>query len=1466
MTDPIEHMDGSDSVTLRLARPPAKGTYEVTAKGSVKDSEGNRLVADTSRSFDWSPARPSLLYAILSPAGTEVTLQFTQRLDTRTVTTDNIRLGAGLAFSPGRPIIHQDGSSLVRVALAGPPPADGLYSITALPGIADTSGHTVEKEETIQLSWNPEPPVLERVTVSDDRIVTLEFSEPVDRTFSSHNILRNFGIDFYNAGSRTSRPGSATNITPDVITDTMRYRIPRLVEGMSYEVLVRNVKDSDSNRIGGPQRRSFTYDPSVVTFEHVTVSPDGRTLTLKFSDGLSALSVNRNTISLGQGLVMADENPISIERGSDTVTVALARPPPDGTHTVTAKRGILGATKNTPSYEQTREFWWNPESPRVESIVMAPNGLSVLITFSEEINHRFLLRSLIYTTGIPLDRTNPISQMEDTSTYYVNLRAPPTSGVHFVLVTDVRDTTGKGPATYYGRTFAWDAAPPLLVAAEMAADGLSVRLEFSEELDTGSVTAETISLGAGLSAAQSGHIEHVDVSRFVTVRLSSPPAAGEHTVTARAAIRDTTGIAMGTDKQAAFTYAPGAPAFESASISPDGTTVTLGFSEGLDTSTVSTESLQISSGDTALLVTQDTHGSEGILVDTTAPRLLDAFFTSARAIRLELSEPLDHDTVAAAAFALETGESTVPAIPSYVPGEAAVTLSLESDASSVTHKVSVKRALTDRAGNPAAESSLTITPQELTGAAPSFTAKRANGVMIIIEFSEKVRVKPGEELDWRDWLFASTVRPTNHYVDLDNRRLMLQFDMARPRIGFGEISYRPLSGSPALEDLAGYDLPVGSSASTATPRGDFPFFFAESTAEGVVNVRFDRTVSETPSAFRIGGTTAASEWTVNGAPATGVRAGATGEAASNIELTSAAGFYLTHSTPGAPETLQVKYTRPASGGNTLSNAAGALETMQVTSVNRIQNSFTGGAFADARTLELTSTRPADRRVADHLTVAATGDAPPVTLASGSRSTTNPLVETLRLGADARDGCTYRVSLTGALSSAMGIWTPDGGGQGEVTYTDAHAPVILSASTDGVTTTVLFNEPVSLGPSPTLAQHRGHWTVTDAGATREISAVTVSATDPSAVEIAHAALSGTAATPTVAYDGAADDDARVRDTRASPCTAADETPKNGQAGALEVTAADGAAPAGAVSASVSDGGVAKTGPNALWAGIGDTVTVSLAMAEDARGGAAPRLTASGENAAMAMGASAREWSGSRTVEAGAAEGDYAFTVTALDGGANLGVFTQAGARARAMVDTTVPRIASAETAGAGVVRVTLTEGAWGLLRASDWTVDGERAAGVSVAAGAAPSPAVALAGEGSFTLHLPGSGSTGATPLVVYSPQPPGASQDPAPDPAPAPPPAGIALDVGSLDGATVRMGESREFPIAATAADAQPIVLLDGNPGFVTVLNTGPGTATVTVDAAHESAVAGDYAFTVIAATGSDPIRMAVTVALEPAA
>lgn len=91
----------------------------------------------------------------------------------------------------------------------------------------------------------------------------------------------------------------------------------------------------------------------------------------------------------------------------------------------------------------------------------------------------------------------------------------------------------------------------------------------------------------------------------------------------------------------------------------------------------------------------------------------------------------------------------------------------------------------------------------------------------------------------------------------------------------------------------------------------------------------------------------------------------------------------------------------------------------------------------------------------------------------------------------------------------------------------------------------------------------------------------------------------------------------------------------------------------------------------------------------------------------------------------------------------------------------------------------------------------------------------------------------------------------------------MALDVGGLDGAEIRLGESRSFDVSVTVADGgTAVVHLFGQPDFVAVENTDINRARITVNTAHGDASAGVYTFTMMASTGSDPATRQVTITI----
>jgi len=1468
----LVHSDGSDTVTLRLASVPLDGEYAVTARASVADSDGVTLGSDQTRVIEWSAARPEIGAATISPDGREITLVANKGIDAVAVSCVLTFEDERIAADP----LHVRGSSVVKLRLANAPAADTLLSLCT-GQIADAQGREL-RSHVLNLRWNPEAPALEHVTVSPDgRTLTVTFSEEV-RVFG--------GLA---GGTRPATDGLT-------LSATHTFRLAQALEPGSYR-LPAPVTYTDGSLNGGrrpafSEELAFTYNPTGPTFDHAKISPDGRTLTLTFSEGMDGDHVAQNRFTLGGGLALAGESPISHTDGSRTVSLRLASAPAsDGTYEVTAKETIRSSAGAALGSDQTRTFTWNPEAPALERVEVSDDGVALTLTFNEGLHRDTLSGGTIQvSTGLGL-RT--IGQAHGSDKVLLNLASAPPAGTHHVYVSrEVADVAGRQMAARQERAFSWDASPPAFESVEASADGRTLTLTFSEGLDTRTVTTCDVPRvgtscplygpGAPGSAARtattgnfalSGGLEflttdggdaarpilHTDGGAKVTIRLASaPPAAGTYTVTAKSGIRDTTNVAMGSDQARSFSWVPGVPALESASFSRDGRAVTLGFSEGLDAATVTGDSVSIDGGRAALLVTQRAAGGGGVTVDAGAPRLLDALFTSAGEARLEFSEPLDRTTVTPAAFGVSAaGGSPLAAAPSYTDGERAVTLSLTPAAAAGTaHEISVRAGLADRAGNPVAAATVSATPPPGARSAPTFTARAASDLAVVVTFSEDVRLIEGQELDWRDWILNGYLRPRGHFVDLENRKVFLDagVDIAKT------VEFSPYSGSsPKIESAAGHDLPVGTTATV--PGGLFPSFFADAVAEGRLEVSFGLELDPRVSRVATGavsGTTAASEWRVNGAAATGLSTSAAGAPVPSITVSNAKSFYLHHGVAGLDGTLQVEYVGPPeSSTNKLVNSdMNALEPTGATSVDRIPNTLVGAETLDSRTVRFTATRAVDPSYASRFTVQAD------TAVTSSIDGSDPKSVIMRQGFDMQDNCLYSI-VSHLLAPALRFGLEGAHNAHSFRYVDTHAPVIRSAITSGTSTDVTFSEPVSFGASPTLAQHRGHWSVESDGAAVEISSVAVSGDDASTVTIVHGALPRKDAAPTVKYDGTADDDARVRDTRASRCTDVDATPKNAQDGMLSTGAADGVAPgAAAVSASVTgDGGVPKTGPNAQWAGIGDTVTVSLAMDEDGREASPPRLIAAGSRVEMAKGATARLWSGGVGIGAGAAQGALGYTITAPDAAGNLGVFADAeGAEPIARVDTVLPGILRAETVDAETTRVVFSEGIWGAVRAADWMVESGRAAGVAAGRAGEFAGTVAVSGETEITLRharLPG---TAETPAVSYSP--PGTSgSQPAPPPDPAPPPAGISLDVGALDGATVRLGESREFEIAVAVADGGvAVVHLLEEPGFVTVKSTGANTARITVNAADESAAAGAHTFTVIAATGSSPATRQVTV------
>ncbi len=1465
----------SYTVSLALERVPTNGTYEVTARAAIADLNGVMIGSDQSRRFEWNAANPRVEEAFLSPNGKEITLLFSEGLDTETV-------HRGIS-NFGRPVerhVHVDGSNKVMIVQASALGSDGTYYVDTTNIITDTQGHRHAGSRS-QVEWDASTPTFEHATISSN-------GRTISVTMSERSTIQPASTGSITLDSRL--PGRAGLSPYPTVGTTHTITLASPPPPGTYEVTVHPTTKSGNKFLTSSQTRSFTYNPAGPTFEHVTESSDGQTLTLTFSAGLDGDTVTQDRFILGPGISLADTNPIMHVDGSPTVMLKLvAAPAYDGTYSVTAKSTIGGTSGGTLGSDQTRKFVWNPKAPTLDRIEVSSDARKVKLIFSEGI-----LAASVNTTTIEhsptmvVDRTTPIEHTDGSNTVTLNLAQALMEGAHFIKAQHhIADSAGRQMTVTQKLQFTWDAVPPALESVRASDNGTSLILTFSEGLDTETVTTDNFVLSAELpfvappfAVPSNNPISHVDGDAYVLIKLKNRPNPGPYTITAKSGIRDMTGVASSSDQSIMFTRNPAVPNLESASMSSDGRMLQLTFSTGIDTGTITKDNITLSSRNTGLFITEQA-ANHRIIVDTVAPRLLDAFFTSTTSARLEFSEPLDATTVKPTAFGVTREDATITATPSYTVGERVVTLDLSPALTAgIAHTMHVKAGLADRAGNSVETATKTLPPPSTAIAAPTFEATRTSRYTVIT-FSEDVRVIEGQELNWRDWAVSTPSgfepRSPGHFVDLDNRRIVLD---TVPPLRSGEdahIEFSPYGGnSPKIENLSGYDMPVGTRANL--PSAIFPAIFAEAHDEGIVRIEFDETLAPAEPMYSpavsslVSGRTEASEWKINGVQATGIMSSVDAETRQTLDVNGATRFYLKHGVAGLGGTLQVEYLGPGEGStNSLMNShMNALAPVKVTSVDRIPNAFTAGEFLDSKRIRITAAKAIDARLAAQLQIQNV----PLALIP----TDNPLTAVLRLEDDAQDGCIYEIQNN--FSTAVARIND---GSNKITYTDTHAPVINSAtSTSGTTTEVRFNEPVSFGALPTVAQHRGHWEITDAGTDKEISAVAVRAGSPSVVEITHAPLARTDSTPTVAYNGGADDDARIRDTRTSPCTTTDATPKNDLSSNVELVASDGAAPGATVSAAVSRNGEPKSGTNAQWARAGDTITVSLDMDEAGRPTSPPRLASGGTNTGMTSGMASDMWSGERTVASDETQGPLAFTITALDAAANLGVFTHAGASTNAMVDTVTPDLSGATTSSATTTRVTLSEGAWGIVRAADWVVGEAAATGVAVGEGGVFTPTITMSGGTAFTLQHAILADTAAVPTVAYRPPGspvagpgggpdaapgPGSAPDttpppPAPPAEPDPPAASIEFDAGGLDGASVRTGETRSFDVSVTRVEGGgfAIILLSGQPDFVTVQNTGINAATITVDASHASAMTGDYTFIVMAATGSDPASKSVTI------
>jgi len=503
--------------------------------------------------------------------------------------------GPGLEAAGSQAVVHSDGSDTVTLHLASVP-VDGEYAVTARASVADLGGTALGSDQSLAVGWSAAGPVIDTATISPDgREVTLSVSKEIDE------------VDV---------PCVRTLEGTEIAADPLHVRGSSVVKlHLASAPAIDTLLGLCGSAIDDAQGRSvktgilnLPWNPEAPAFEHVTVSPDGRILTLAFSEKARVwlgLAANMVSIPPTDGLTL-----------SATHTFRLAQALDPGTHAVRAPALYTDGSLNTgrrPVLSEMHTFTYNPSGPTFDHVKISPDGMTLTLTFSEAMDGasvtggRFTLGG-----GLALAGGSPIAHNNEAHTVSLSLASAPASdGTYLVTAKSaLRSSAGAKLGSDQTRTFTWNPEAPELEHVEVSADGRTLTLTFSEGLHSNTLSPGTIQVSPGLDYRELGYRHGSDK---VTLTLGGAPPAGTHHVYVSREVADVAGRQMAVNQERSFAWDASPPSFESVEASADGRTLTLTFSEGLDARTVTTCGVARSGG--VQRGPQGIHGHGGLRVD-----------------------------------------------------------------------------------------------------------------------------------------------------------------------------------------------------------------------------------------------------------------------------------------------------------------------------------------------------------------------------------------------------------------------------------------------------------------------------------------------------------------------------------------------------------------------------------------------------------------------------------------------------------------------------------------------------------------------------------------------------------------------------------------------------------------------------------------------------------------------------------
>ncbi len=779
--------------------------------------------------------------ALEVPVETTIGVIFSESMDGATLVPGSITLCSGTACIPGN-VTFGPGATNATFTPDAALAYNTTYTATIGLGVKDLAGNPPAAEKSWSFTTrnvpDTTPPIVVSMTpasgaggISTGTSVTMGFSEPMDPSSLSTSTI------FLASGTKVFQ--GLITVSPDLTVATLTLEFP-LAYSAQYRMTVKGtVADIAGNQMGSDHSWIFSTVPAPDTVPPVitTIDPPenaievgiGKVITVGFSEPMDASTLVPGNLSLASGSTELDGT-VSVSPDLSTATFTPAAPLETGTtYTFTVGSSARDLAGNGLSQPRKWNFTTSADPdttpPTIVSVFPEENSIDfpatgvIAVRFNEPIE----APSLSSGTFIVSDGASPVPGAillgpdRTMATFTPTSPLPSGRQLSVTVTTGVKDSSGNALSKEKTWTFttihASDTTPPTVVSVSPLENSTGIGtqslliISFSEALEPSSVSTISVILSSGATGID-GAVTLASGGTLVTFVPAAPLAYSvQYSARVKSGIRDLAGNHLEAEKTWDFTTIAVSDTTpptvvevfpsENAVLVSTGTVVSVTFNEPMDLSTLSTETVTLSSGSIPVAGTLSFSGDRmtatftpsaslaaetnftatvktGVkdeagnsiqavkswtfttapVPDTTAPTVLsvDPAENSTdqgigRVITVCFSEPMDQTTISTSTFSLASGS---------VPVAGTITIGTDGACATFTpdlpleygsaYTASVTTGVRDLAGNPLQASKVwsfttstvtDTTPPVVVSVLPSESAEGCEiGTKLTITFSE----------------------------------------------------------------------------------------------------------------------------------------------------------------------------------------------------------------------------------------------------------------------------------------------------------------------------------------------------------------------------------------------------------------------------------------------------------------------------------------------------------------------------------------------------------------------------------------------------------------------------------------------------------------------------------------------------------------------------------------------------------